>query len=160
MTKDATRSEQMKNNTRACKGFPTRRNHERYPLTEGLPLLCSTCHVSGRCLKFQAGAICAYRKDYTAIDLATRDPAAIAEEMSRLAATQRNRVQSGMLFEHLMLGGRPDPDVGAEVERMTRILNKLIRLQLSLKVAAPQVPQADGLFATLFPEVFGSASTP
>lgn len=148
--KNPTLSERMRGNTNACKGFPTKPNRKRYPLTDGFPLMCEGCHVGPRCPKYEAGAVCAFRKEFEGLE--SRAVAAVQAEVHDLARAQRSRVMRGLMFESLMLGGVPDPDVGAEIDRMANLLTLLAKLQGTMGQIGSASSEGRVLM-TLFPEL-------
>lgn len=133
-------------NANAAKGFPTRPNRDRYPDTDGYPLVCDLCHVGERCPKFSPGAVCGYRKEFR--DLSSRDADEVAAELRELAITQRERVARGILLERLM-GGQPLNEVNGAIDGQIAILSTLAKME-AISQAASSPLEVGGIFDRLF----------
>ncbi|MNS21740.1 hypothetical protein D3C72_535090 [compost metagenome] len=142
------RSEKMRGNLNAARGFPTKKNFDRYPI-DGLPLACDLCAVAHKCKKYEAGAVCAYRKDVTRWT-DTRDLDAVINELEALAAAQRGRVQVSMLFESIM-GGQPNRETGRNIDRLMAVLALIAKLR-KLQGDRGAELNPNGIFAKLFGE--------
>jgi hypothetical protein len=146
------RSEQMRGNINAARGFPTKKNFNRYP-QDGRPLICDGCAVASKCPMFQAGATCAFRREFRQLD--TRDVQAVINEFEQLAQVQHERLMRGLLFESLMNGGTLTREVGREIDRHRKLLELLAKLRKA-HAAVPPGLSPDGILARLF----GAAADP
>ena len=132
-----------KGNSNAWKGGRLAKpDWSRYPLT-GRPWVCDGCHLAPKCEQFQAGAVCAFSSELRRLKSSSRDFHRLVNELRDLAAVQKARVTHGLMYENLVLGGAPDPQVGEEIGRLTRLLETLAKLLGSRELAEARRPNKD-----------------
>lgn len=141
------RALKMRGNQNASRGFPRKKNHRAYPDTNGRPMACDHCFTAHKCPKYQAGAVCAFRKEFKKID--TRDLDGVIAELDALAATQRERLTRGLLYEACVLGGLTTRETGREIDRQRRLLETIISLKREREAIGAMQLSADNLFVRL-----------
>lgn len=116
-------------------------------LLSAVPMQCDGCFAARQCPKFKAGATCAYRKEFESID--TRDVFATLDAMQDLAAAQKSRLMRALMYENVANGGMISKDVGAEIDRMTKLLEVIGRLRKEVSTITVGINK-NGIFAQIF----------
>lgn len=118
---------------------------------------CDTCHLASVCPAFIPASSCAYN-----FPVEVRTDAQVRALLATMVEMQAARVAFARFGEELK-GGYPDPVVGAEMDRLIRLTDKVMkpnerreRLTLSVETETSGGMQPGGVLS----RIFGAAPTP